>query len=65
MIYLKGIIYLKVYDAEWDEVYQVAIPSDVTVPLSAEVSRSPFPNLPIRPQSRAEANKQRAQEFIQ
>lgn len=57
--------YLKAYDAEWDEVYQVAIPSDVAVPLSAEVSGSPFPNIPERPRSRAEANKQRIQESQQ
>lgn len=57
--------YLKVYDAEWDEIYQVALPSDVAVPLSAEVSKSPFPNIPERPRSRAEANKQRAQESLQ
>ena len=65
MIYLKGIIYLKAYDAEWDEVYQVAIPSDVAVPLSAEVSGSPFPNLPVRSRYRSEANKQRRLEFQQ
>lgn len=65
MIYLKGIIYLKAYDAEWDEVYQVAIPSDVTVPLNAEVSRSPFPGIPERSRSRTEPNKQRAQESTQ
>lgn len=55
--------YLKAYDAEWDEFYQVALPSDVAVPLGAEVSGSPFLNIPERPRrSREEADKQRAQE---
>lgn len=58
--------YIRMYDIAWDEDFQCEADDEVAARAKAcgmEVADHPFPKLPIRQRSKADADRERADEY--